>query len=225
MSARGLAMRRWWSRRREIEPPMSALLRAPVPAASTPFSDVEFVSLDIETTGLEAATADMLSVGWVVIRNGRVDLATAETHIVKPSGDVGASASVHGLTDTMVDAGQDWAVVLSRIIETLSGRVLLVHHAGLDKSLLDRMCKRRFGVALLVPHVDTLAIEHRRQRRRHHVDASQSLRLGDLRDAYKLPRYGAHDCLVDAIATAELLIAMVAHNGGAPKTRLGDLYG
>ncbi len=224
MSFAWLTLQRWWAARRHSEEPIASLLRQPVPAPGTPFRDAEFVSLDIETTGLDASTADMLSVGWVLLRDGKVDLATAQTYIVRPSGDVGDSASVHGLTDTMVEAGQDWGVVLGKIIEVLTGRVLLVHHAGLDKSLLDRMCRRQFGVAMHIPVTDTLAIEHRRQRRRHHVGDNNSLKLGDLRDAYNLPRYGAHHCLVDAIATAELLIAMVAHNDGPEKTRMSDLY-
>ncbi len=223
MKQHALGLRRWWHARRSHAPPLDALLEDRVPGAATPFRNAEILSVDIETTGLDAATADMLSIGWVLIRNGRVDLESARSYLVKPSGEVGDSASVHGLTDTMVGAGMDWTVVLDKIVECLRGRVLLVHHAGLDKALLDRLCRQHYGMPLLVPVVDTLALEHRRSRRRHHVDAQASLRLGDLRETYKLPRYDAHDCLVDAIATAELLLAMVAHNGGCDKTRLRDL--
>lgn len=215
-----LKTQRWWSRRREFAPPFDSFLLSDVPSPSERISAVEFVSLDIETTSLDAASADMLSVGWVVLRNGRVDLASAETCIVRPSGEVGDSASVHGLTDTMVGAGLDWGIVLDKIVARLAGRVLLVHHAGLDKALLDRMCRQRYGAPLLVPVVDTLALEHRRQTRRHHVEEGGSLKLSDLRAAYGLPRYAAHDCLVDAIATAELLLAMIAHRH---VRRLGDL--
>jgi DNA polymerase-3 subunit epsilon len=95
-----------------------------------------------------------------------------------------------------------------------------VHHAGLDKTLLDRMCVRRFGHRLPAPVVDTLALEHRRNKRNHHLETNASLRLSDLRDEYGLPRYAAHDCLVDAIATAELLLAIVARRRS---TALGDL--
>jgi len=70
--------------------------------------------------------------------------------------------------------------------------------------------------------VDTLALEHRRRRRHHHLDDNASLRLPDLRDAYGLPQYSAHDCLVDAIATAELMLAIAAHHRS---TTLGDLLG
>jgi DNA polymerase-3 subunit epsilon len=224
MTYRWLTLKRRFLRNRELEQPFDDLIRQAIPAPGTGFRDAEFVSLDIETTGLDVATADMLSVGWVLVRRGRVDLSTAESYIVQPSGGVGSSASVHGLTDTIVGAGRHWTVILSKIVKVLTGRVLLVHHAGLDKALLDRMCKSHFGLPLLIPVVDTLALEHRRQRRRHHIDENKSLRLAELRESYHLPRYDAHDCLVDAIATAELLIAMVAHNGGADGTRLGDLY-
>ena len=223
MSLLSLRVRRWWHNRRHLDAPLRQLISHSMPGRATPFNQLEFVSLDIETTGLDPATADMLSVGWVVIRGGRVDLQSAESRIVRPSGDVGSSASVHGLTDTLVEAGDDWSIVLSKIIEVLTGRVLLVHHAGLDKALLNRLCLQQFGAPLLVPVADTLALERRRQARRHHVDDKKSFRLSDLRDDYQLPRYAAHDSLVDAIATAELLIAMVAHYDGGTKTRLHDL--
>ena len=225
MNLRWLKLKRWLLRKRHFDAPFADLVGEPPPSSASAFGDIELLSLDIETTGLDPATADMLSVGWVVVRNGTVDLSTAETYLVRPSGDVGSSASVHGLTDTVVESGHDWTLVLSKIVEALKGRALLVHHAGLDKALLDRLCRQRFGAPLLVPVVDTLALEHRRRRRRHHVDEKQSLRLADLRESYSLPRYNAHDCLVDAIATAELLLAMVAQNDGADGTCLHDLCG
>ena len=215
-----LKTQRWWSRRRELVPPYDSFLDTQVPSPADELSAIEFVSLDIETTSLDAASADMLSVGWVVLRDGRVDLSSAEAWIVRPSGEVGDSASVHGLTDTVVGTGLDWGIVIDKVVNALAGRVLVVHHAGLDKALLDRMCRQRYGAPLLVPVVDTLALEHRRQSQRHHIEEGGSLKLSDLRAAYGLPRYAAHDCLVDAIATAELMLAMIAHRRAQ---RLSDL--
>jgi DNA polymerase-3 subunit epsilon len=215
-----LQARRWYLAHRGIEEPLRSLMASELPDLSASVTDVEFVALDIETTGLDAATADMLSVGWVVLRSGRVALKTARSWLVQPSHGVGDSASVHGLTDTIVGTGHNWGVILDKIVKVLRGRVLLVHHAGLDKVLLNRMCLQRYGAKLLVPVVDTLELERARQRRAHHLEENRSLRLGELRDAYGLPRYGAHDALSDAIATAELLVAMVAHRRS---TTLGDL--
>jgi len=221
-TGRWLALKRWKAGHRSQDERFRALLRTPPPAASSRFEEAELVCLDIETNGLDPATVDMLSVGWVLIRDGRVDLSTAESHVVKPRGGLGDSPSIHGLTDTMVDLGISPEDVMQRVIEVLTGRVLVVHHAGLDKRLLDRFCRQQFGNKLLVPVIDTLALENHRKSRHHHLEDTRSLRLPDVRAHYNLPWYRGHDCLVDAISTAELLIAMVA-NRDSPTT-LADLY-
>ncbi len=218
-----LAQKRRRLARRGFDSPFREFLEAPVPDGNRSFNDSEFLSLDIETTGLDAKTAEVLSLGWVVIRNGRVDMSSCETHLVRPDGDVGDSASVHGLTDTHVSLGQDKRLVFARLLEVLTGRTLVVHHAGLDKALLDRLCAEEFGCALPTPVVDTLALALARRKRQHHVADNNSLRLADLREEYNLPYYKAHDCLVDAIATAELLIAMVANQDGPNRTLLKRL--
>jgi DNA polymerase-3 subunit epsilon len=215
-----LHARRWFLSHKHLREPLPTLFRSELPHRSSSFEDTEFVALDIETTGLNPSTAQVLSIGWVVLRNGRVALETAESHLVRPSRGVGSSASVHGLTDTVVIEGEHWGDVLDQVVWNLQGRVLLVHHAGLDKLLLDRLCMLRYGARLYVPVVDTLMLELRNQQRRHHIESRKSLRLAELREHFGLPRYSAHDSLVDAIATAELLIAMVAHGN---KASLGDV--
>ena len=220
-----LAQRRRRLARRGYDSPFREFLAAPLPDGNESFNQSEFVCLDIETTGLDAKVAEILSIGWVVLRNGRVDMSTCETHLVRPDGDVGDSASVHGLTDTHVGAGQDKRIVFGRLLKVLAGRTVVVHHAGLDKAVLDRLCKQEFGCALPVPVVDTLALALARRKRQHHVEENKRFRLADLREEYNLPYYQAHDCLVDAIATAELLIAMVAQQDGPEKTRIKRLIG
>ena len=217
-----LALKRWKAGRRSADESYKAFLETSPPTPSTPFGESELVCLDIETTGLDPATVDMLSIGWVLVRNGKVDLSTAESHVVKPTGDLGDSPSIHGLTDSVVDQGMSPEEAMQRVIEVLTGRVLVVHHAGLDKKLLDRLCKQQFGDRLLVPVIDTLALENRRKSRHHHLEDTRSLRLPDLREHYNLPWYRGHDCLGDAISTAELLLAMVASRDAA--TTLSDLY-
>ncbi len=221
-TGRWLAIKRWKAGYRSADERFKALLDTSPPPASSRLDEAELVCLDIETTGLDPATVDMLSIGWVLIRGGRVDLSTAESHVVKPSGGIGDSPSIHGLTDSVVDQGMSPEEAMERVLEVLTGRVLVVHHAGLDKKLLDRLCKAQFGDKLLVPVIDTLALENRRKSRHHHLEDTRSLRLPDLREHYNLPWYRGHDCLVDAISTAELLIAMVASHEGP--VMLADLY-
>ena len=203
--------------------PYARLLGAPLPSPRARFADVEFLSLDIETTGLDPSEAEILSIGSVVVRNNRIDVGTARSCLVRPESEVGDSTSVHGLTDTLCESGEAPGDVLARVVDDLAGRVLLVHHAPLDKALLDRACRQAYGGTLHVPVVDTLALELRRRRRREQTAGPESLRLGKLRTAYHLPYYAGHDALADALATAELLLAMVAGSGAADRTTLGEL--
>ena len=223
MSLWRLKLSRWRHARRVHDNPLARLLKSPLPSASTPFADAEFVCLDIETTGIDASSAEVLSVGWVLVRNARVEIATAQSRLVRPPGEVGDSATVHGLTDSVVEAGEDVVTVLPHILADLESRALVVHFAGLDKTLLDRLCLGHYGAPLIVPVVDTLALERRQMDRRHHLDDKRSLRLSALRADYNLPRYSAHDALADAIATAELLLAMVAARGASHRVTLGEL--
>jgi DNA polymerase-3 subunit epsilon len=218
-----LGLQRRRLRKKIRDNPLAVFLATPEPSPSTTFADAELVCLDIETTGLDAASAEMLSIGWVLVRNGRVDLGSAETYVVRPSGEVGDSAIIHGLTDTFVEAGDPLSTALEKTLRALCGRVLVVHHAGLDKALLDRLCLQQYGGRLPVPVIDTMELERLRLSRRHHLEERQSLRLGDLRRFYGLPHYAAHDCLIDAIATAELLLAIVARRNNSP-LKLSELY-
>lgn len=223
MSPRRLALARWWLRRRVRDGALAALVRAPAPDGAARLSGTELLSVDLETSSTDVANAEILSIGWVVIRGGCVDVGSAESRLVRPQAGVGASAVVHGLTDDRCAAGEPVRDVIERLLARLHGRALLVHHAALDKALLDRTCRALFGASLPVPVVDTLALEARRRRLRHHLDTTGSLRLGALRAAYNLPPYRAHDCLSDALAAAELFLAMGATHDAGGRLRLRDV--
>jgi DNA polymerase-3 subunit epsilon len=200
-------------------------LAVDLPAASRHWRDIAFVALDMETTGLDVASAEMLSIGWVPVIGGRVHLGAAKTFIVCPEGGVGQSATVHGLTDTAVRAGLPAERVLESLLADLAGKILIVHHAPLDIGILERLAKLHFGAPVPFGVIDTLALERSRLSRHDTPTAKDGLRLMNLRTRYHLPDYRSHNCLTDAIATAELFLAMVLTRYPADDATLGDLWG
>ena len=65
--------------------------------------------------------------------------------------------------------------------------------------------------------MDTLLQEEFLLRRREQAIKSGDLRLHACRERYGLPTYQGHNALLDALATAELLVALAAHrSGGKP---------
>jgi len=198
-------------------------LSAPFPSPTTPVTDLELLAVDLETTGLDPRRDSIVAVGFVPVRGGRIQLAGARQFVVRPPGDVGQSATFHGLTDDVVAAGSALDDVRDELLRALRGRVLLAHHADLEHGFLSTACAPLLAGPLPVTMVDTLALEQRLTRHRWPEEPPPgSMRLGAARERYGLPRYRAHDALTDAVACAELYLAQVAQLGD-DRLVLGDL--
>ncbi len=208
-----------WKRRRALartsEGPLRDYLAAPPPSARRDCRETDFVALDLETTGIDAGTDDIVSVGLVHLRGDRLDLASHRHWLVRPSSRLREeSVVVHGLTDDAVACGLPLATVLPQVLDELAGRVLVAHHAPFERAFLDRACRAVYGGPFLAPMVDTQQLEQRRRERRGLPLRREDLRLGAVRAAYGLPRHRAHDALADAIAAGEVWLAQLANMAG-----------
>lgn len=169
--------------------------------------------IDGEMSALDVEAGHLLSLGWVRIVQGAIVLDSAEHHYLLTEDSVGQSASIHHIRDCDLDAGQSQQAIITRLLELAAGHVLVFHHARLDLAYLNRACLQLYGAPLLMPYVDTLQLEQRRLQRREQLLPAAGLRLDACRARYNLPAYPSHDALTDALATAELLLAQLAHSG------------
>ena len=184
-------------------------LQNPLASPSQTVYDTEFIALDFETTGLDLHKDEILSVGYTVIKNGHILLRKNGYHLVKPKHDINRSSVViHGITDTHAQQGLPLSEVLEILLPELAGRVLIAHHAVIEQTFLNGVCQQFYGHKLPLRIIDTLKLEHQRLTQHSlHISTGQ-LRLFNLRSQYNLPRYNAHNALEDAIATAELFLAI-----------------
>lgn len=191
--------------------PLHDYLATPFPDLGADYRDIEFVALDLETTGLDSGDDEILSVGLVSLKAGRIELATAEHYLVTPLRPIPeSSAVIHRITDDTAAAGIELSEVMPKVLSRLCGRVLLGHHVSIEREFLDAACCRLYGAGFLVPLADTEVLIQRWLEQRSQPVAGSNLRLHALRERYGLPRYGAHNALTDALATAELFYAFVA---------------
>lgn len=183
---------------------------------STPFADkksdcrdMEIVAIDLETTGLDPAKDDILSIGLVHIDDFGVKLSTAWHRIVRVDRDIpGESAVIHQITDDQSAAGEPIEDLLPEVLRRLAGKAMLVHYSPIEQNFISAACRKLYGAPFVVPIIDTLEIGQRVFERRNHLIQPGDLRLFNLRPRYNLPQYRAHNALSDALATAELFLAM-----------------
>ncbi len=173
-------------------------------------ANTPLISVDLELTGLDANSNKIISIGWTLIDGGRVHMGSNRHVLTNADQSVGASATIHELMDSEVADGVELDTGLKRLFKAAAGRVWVFHHASLDVAFLQQACRAWAGVVPPFVVLDTMQIELALRKRRDNPIGQGDLQLSQLRRDYNLPRYTAHNALIDAFATAELLLAIAA---------------
>ncbi|MEX2353694.1 MAG: exonuclease domain-containing protein, partial [Gammaproteobacteria bacterium] len=172
---------------------------------------LEFIALDMETTGLDPRRDVILSIGLVAIRQQAIVLDSAQHHLICPDRNIPEqSAVIHQITDDQAAAGEHLETVLTRILPQLAGKVMIAHNAELELQFLGCACLQLYDAGFQIPVVDTQRIARRTLERRNQVYKPEQLRLAECRQQYHLPHYQLHNALSDALAAAELFLVQLA---------------
>lgn len=194
--------------------PVRDYLAEPFPPSNTPIDATALLAMDFETSGLDVKRDHLLSVGYVVLQNDHVLLGTAHHQVIRSKRDIsGDNISIHHITHDQVAQGATIPLAVEAILQQLQGKVLLAHHAAVEIGFLQQACINLYGLAPVIPAIDTMQLAKRRMERQQQPIKPHDLRLFNLRKQYGLPRYQAHNALMDAIATAELFLAQLAYGG------------
>lgn len=212
---------------------LQAFYAAGMVDGETPLSAVPLMALDVETTGLDPVKDGIVSIGLVPMSLERIRASASRHWVLKPRVPLGEeSVTIHGITDSQVMAAPDLKQVLAEVLQAMAGHVLVVHCADIERQFLNGALRPRIGEDIAFPVIDTMALEARlyRNQPRGWLDwalgrhpAPVSIRLADSRLRYNLPRYRPHHALTDALASAELLQAQVAHRF-SPDTPVRELW-
>lgn len=204
--------------------PLKDYLDQPFVKASSLLEDIEFLAIDLEATGLDFEHDEILSVGFTVIHNMNILLSQSRYFLVRPEQDIPEETAIlHGIMDDASARGIELEQAMEFILGALSGKVLLAHHSSIECNFLNRACRKIYGSDMVFPLVDTYAIEYNSLKHRGITPENKGLRLYSLREDYGLPRYPAHNALSDAVATAELFLAQIAHRQGHGRMALKEV--
>lgn len=172
----------------------------------------EWVSVDCETTGLNPAKDDIISIGAVRIVGNRVMTSQKLQLLVKPTKAISAEAvKVHGLREQDVAGGLDIDDAMRQLLEFIGGRPLVGYYLEFDVALINRAIFPMLGVRLPQPKVEISAMYYEwklRQLPPYQHGATIDLRLATLMKDLALPTRHAHDAVNDAIMAALAFIKL-----------------
>ncbi|MCU0270841.1 MAG: DEDD exonuclease domain-containing protein [Acidimicrobiales bacterium] len=183
----------------------------------TPLHDVTFCVLDLETTGASARTCAITEIGAVKVRGGMC-LGTFQT-LVNPGQAIPPAITVlTGITEAMVVPAPRIESVLPSLLEFLGQSVVVGHNVRFDLSFLQAALAQTGYPRLTNRSIDTCALARRLVR-----DEVPNCRLGTLAERLRLDHRPNHRALDDALATVDLLHALLERVGNLGVTGLDDL--
>jgi DNA polymerase-3 subunit epsilon len=183
----------------------------------TPLHDVTFCVIDLETTGATPDTCGITEIGAVKLRGGRC-LGTFQT-LVNPGRAIPPVITVlTGITESMVMPAPRIETVLPALLEFADGCVIVGHNVRFDLAFLAAACERARYPPLRQQSVDTCTLARRLVR-----DEVPDCRLGTLATRFRLDHRPSHRALDDALATGDLLHALLERAGRLGVTGLDDL--
>lgn len=173
------------------------------PHGSTPIEDAELVVFDLETTGLSARRDRVCEIGAVHVRA----LAVAETFetLVNPGRTLPPTiARLTGIRENDLRRAPRAEAAVRSFLAFAGDAPLVAHNARFDIAFLDSEVERLAGRRVAAPVVDTVWLARRLLVRR-----SERFSLAWLAHFFGTSAEPCHRALPDALATAEILIALL----------------
>ncbi|BEV71953.1 MULTISPECIES: 3'-5' exonuclease [unclassified Paludibacterium] len=199
------ALQQAWRRRQVNDPAWLRLFEE---------HDSECVSLDCETTSLNVAEAELLSIGAVRVRGNRILCSESLSLLVRPQQPPGKeNIQVHGLRPCDVDQGFPAEEAVLRLLDFIGGRPLLGYYLEYDVAVLNKVVKPLIGCTLPQRQIEVSGLYYD-YKLRQHPEGYIDLRQAQLHAELGVPQWPRHDALNDAISVAMLYLALRQRGAG-----------
>ncbi|MGC9401606.1 3'-5' exonuclease [Vibrio genomosp. F10] len=204
---------------------LEQLLKEPLPTFEDLAKDGEYIVLDIETTGLNSEKDIILSMGWVEISGGRVDLASAHHIYINDDSQINPeTAVINHITPQMLAAGVSIHDAMMTFFEAAQGKYIVAHGCIVEENFMKQYLINHYHFHdLPLIWLDTLRLEKSMEKainQHENID----LTLGSTRTRYGLPEYNSHNALADAVSTAELFLAQHKRLVSRKDVTIASLY-
>lgn len=218
-------LRRLFQRKVALKPEQSLALAAykslsPI-SGNVSLDQLRFVVADVETTGLNPFSDQLISIGAVEVVEGRIRLDRGfEIVFRQPEASANANILVHGIDGTTQLSGVDPVEATLQFLGFVTNAPLVGFHSDFDRLMIDRAANRAVGLRPINPWLDLAYLAPAAMPE----PGRRSPRgLDDWMDKLGIVNQSRHNALADALATAQLLQVVLARARSEGVTTLADL--
>ena len=188
-------------------------------------SDLVFTVLDTETTGLNSKRDELVSYGSIQIKGGHILIKTVKEYYLKPIKQNKEAVKIHGIVKK--DGFMAIEEFVEEVLSLISNTIIVGHHVGFDKAMLEKAGKP-FGLKrILNPTIDTYDLAVRLELGKNYnprMVNGLDYSLDKLCERYKITLDDRHTAAGDAFLTAQLLLKLLRKADKAGIKTYGDLF-
>jgi DNA polymerase-3 subunit epsilon len=177
------------------------------PPATAPWRQADWCAVDLELTGLDPRSDEIIAIGAVPIHDGRLILGRSYYSLVRPGRAPSRTAVViHKLRSADLADAPPLSEAIDGLLTVLAGAAPVFHTAWVEQAFLGRALRGRR--VRLPDAADTEVLG--RQWMVGRAAGVPSLGLARLAELLGLPAETPHHALGDALTTAKAFIALAS---------------
>ncbi len=169
----------------------------------------EAVSIDCETTGLNIARDDIITIAAVRIKGDRILTSEAFEVLVRPEARIAPdSMKIHQLREADVEQEKPIRKILRDLLHFIGSRPLVGYYLDFDVKMLDKHVLPFVQIGLPNRRVEVSELYYERKYGNAPPGTVIDLRFTSILEDLGLPNLGQHNALSDATMTAMMYVVL-----------------
>ena len=178
-----------------------------------------FVVVDVESTGLDVHSDCLIAIGAICVADGTVWLDQGFEVVLQQAAPSSVdNILIHGIDGTTQTQGKKPAAALLDFLTYLGNAPLIAYHAPFDRTMIDKATMKFLGFKIRNPWIDLAYVAPALCP--EYAKGLQS--LDQWTETFEITNSNRHNAVADALATAQLLLVLLARAEQRTSVRLSD---
>ncbi|MBU2945757.1 3'-5' exonuclease [Zobellia uliginosa] len=164
--------------------------------------DIRFVVFDTETTGFDYDADRVLSIGALSVQNNSINISDSFEAFLYQHFYHAKNIEIHGILQEERQERITELEALIQFLEYIGDSVMVAHHAGFDRNMINHALNRHGMPNLLNKFLDTSVLYKRTLIKSPLLPVKAQYSLDELAEKFDISKKDRHTALGDAYITA-----------------------